>query len=164
MIQNILIQAGFRNLIIASNCQEARQIFSRQTLDGAILDIMLPDGDGFSLLQELRSQKDIPVLFLSAKDQDADRLQGLGLGAGDYIYQALFTERIDFTANCRTASHLSQYAAPAAGSRRRPARRHHHPLGQQHRHHTAGTTNTDSQGICTAEKAMGKPGQYRHHR
>lgn len=85
MIQNILIQAGFRNLIIASNCQEARQIFSRQTLDGAILDIMLPDGDGFSLLQELRSQKDIPVLFLSAKDQDADRLQGLGLGADDYI-------------------------------------------------------------------------------
>ena len=85
MIQNILIQAGFRNLSTASSCQEARQIFSRQVLDGAILDIMLPDGDGFSLLQELRSQKDIPVLFLSAKDQDADRLQGLGLGADDYI-------------------------------------------------------------------------------
>lgn len=85
MIQNILLQAGFRNLVTASSCQEARQIFSRQALDGAILDIMLPDGDGFSLLQELRSQKDIPVLFLSAKDQDADRLQGLGLGADDYI-------------------------------------------------------------------------------
>ncbi len=85
MIQNILIQAGFRHLATASSCQEARQIFSRQPLDGAILDIMLPDGDGFSLLQELRSQKDIPVLFLSAKDQDADRLQGLGLGADDYI-------------------------------------------------------------------------------
>lgn len=85
MIQNILIQAGFRNLVTASSCQEARQIFSRQTLDGAILDIMLPDGDGFSLLQEFHAKKDIPVLFLSAKDQDADRLRGLGLGADDYI-------------------------------------------------------------------------------
>lgn len=84
MIQNILLQAGFRNLVTASSCQEARQIFSRQALDGAFR-YMLLIGDGFSLLQELRSQKDIPVLFLSAKDQDADRLQGLGLGADDYI-------------------------------------------------------------------------------
>lgn len=85
MIQNILIQAGFQNIVTASNCQQARQIFTRQQLDGAVLDIMLPDGDGFSLLQELHAQRNIPVLFLSAKDQDADRLQGLGLGADDYI-------------------------------------------------------------------------------
>lgn len=85
MIQNILLQAGFQNILTASNCQQARRIFSRQKLDGAILDIMLPDGDGFSLLQEIHEQRDIPVLFLSAKDQDADRLQGLGLGADDYI-------------------------------------------------------------------------------
>ena len=49
MIQNILLQAGFRNILTASSCQQARQIFARQPLDGAILDIMLPDGDGFSL-------------------------------------------------------------------------------------------------------------------
>lgn len=85
MIQNILLQAGFKNVFVASNCQQARQVFQRQKLDGAILDIMLPDGDGFSLLQEIHAQRDIPVLFLSAKDQDADRLQGLGLGADDYI-------------------------------------------------------------------------------
>lgn len=85
MIQNILLQAGFRNILTASNCQQARQIFARQPLNGAILDIMLPDGDGFSLLQELHNCRDIPVLFLSAKDQAADRLQGLGLGADDYI-------------------------------------------------------------------------------
>ena len=85
MIHNILIQAGFQNIVTASSYQEARQVFSRQCPDAAVLDIMLPDGDGFSLLQELRSVKDIPVLFLSAKDQDADRLQGLGLGADDYI-------------------------------------------------------------------------------
>lgn len=85
MIQNILLQAGFQRIMSASNCVQARQIFTHQPLDGAILDIMLPDGDGFTLLQEIHEQRDIPVLFLSAKDQDADRLQGLGLGADDYI-------------------------------------------------------------------------------
>lgn len=67
MIQNILLQAGFRNLVTASSCQEARQIFSRQALDGAILDIMLPDGDGFSLLQELRSKRISPYYFYLPK-------------------------------------------------------------------------------------------------
>ena len=85
MIYNILIQAGFQNVTTASSCAQARQILLRQPPDAAVLDIMLPDGDGFSLLQELQAQRDIPVLFLSAKDQDADRLQGLGLGADDYI-------------------------------------------------------------------------------
>lgn len=85
MIQNILVQAGFQNILTASSCAQARQIFNHQQVDGAVLDIMLPDGDGFVLLQELHAQRDIPVLFLSAKDQDADRLQGLGLGADDYI-------------------------------------------------------------------------------
>lgn len=50
-----------------------------------ILDIGLPDGDGFSLMNQIRSRSDVPVLFLSARDEDSDRLLGLGLGADDYI-------------------------------------------------------------------------------
>lgn len=46
---------------------------------------MLPDGDGFSLLQTFRQKSNIPVLFLSARGEDEDRLLGLGLGADDYI-------------------------------------------------------------------------------
>ena len=46
---------------------------------------MLPDGDGFSLFQEFRVHTDLPILFLSARDQDNDRLLGLGLGADDYL-------------------------------------------------------------------------------
>ena len=48
-----------------------------------ILDINLPDGDGFSLFRALRAKADVPALFLSARDADADRLFGLGLGADD---------------------------------------------------------------------------------
>lgn len=46
---------------------------------------MLPDGDGFSLLTSIRQFSEIPVLFLSARGEDEDRLLGLGLGADDYI-------------------------------------------------------------------------------
>ncbi len=50
-----------------------------------ILDINLPDGDGFSLMQKIRMLSQTPVLFLSARDEDNDRLLGLGLGADDYM-------------------------------------------------------------------------------
>ena len=50
-----------------------------------ILDINLPDGDGFGLFRTLRTESDVPALFLSARDADADRLFGLGLGADDYL-------------------------------------------------------------------------------
>lgn len=46
---------------------------------------MLPDKDGFSLMEQLRSFTDVPIIFLTAKDEAADKLAGLGLGADDYI-------------------------------------------------------------------------------
>ena len=46
---------------------------------------MLPDGDGFSLLERLRTFTAIPVLFLTARGEDEDKIKGLGLGADDYM-------------------------------------------------------------------------------
>ena len=80
-----LNHAGYTWIQTASNCEDARTAFSKQRPDCMILDINLPDGDGFSLFRELRAQADIPTLFLSARDADADRLFGLGLGADDYF-------------------------------------------------------------------------------
>lgn len=72
-----------------------------------ILDINLPDGDGFTLFRTLHSMADIPALFLSARDADADRLFGLGLGADDYLTKPFLTQelllriqRIAIGANC----------------------------------------------------------------
>jgi two-component system response regulator VicR len=59
-----------------------------------LLDVNLPDGDGFSLFGELREGRDVPVLFLSARDEDADRLQGLGLGADDYITKPFLPQEL----------------------------------------------------------------------
>jgi DNA-binding response OmpR family regulator len=85
MVKDILLQNGFINVMTASNCRQARQLFNERNVDALILDVMLPDGDGFTLMQDFRSQSSIPILFLSARDEDENRLLGLGLGADDYI-------------------------------------------------------------------------------
>jgi DNA-binding response OmpR family regulator len=53
--------------------------------DLIIIDIMLPGMDGFSVINELRKKKQTPVIFLSAKNSDIDKIRGLGLGADDYM-------------------------------------------------------------------------------
>ncbi len=85
MLVEILQGAGFARVWAAADCSEARQLFAMHAPDCVVLDVMLPDGDGFSLMRELRWTRDVPILFLSARDADADRLRGLGLGADDYI-------------------------------------------------------------------------------
>lgn len=57
----------------------------RETADLAILDVMLPDGSGFALAKEIRASSDIPLIFLTAKDSESDRILGFELGADDYI-------------------------------------------------------------------------------
>lgn len=84
MVKEILIQAGYETAP-ALSCAQALEQFQAIQPDAVLLDVNLPDGDGFSLFGKLRERRDVPVLFLSARDEDADRLQGLGLGADDYI-------------------------------------------------------------------------------
>lgn len=85
MTKQILIQEGFKFIYTASNCKEGNSLFQKVQPQLIILDVMLPDGDGFSFLQNLRQTSSTPVLFLSARDEDENRLLGLGLGADDYI-------------------------------------------------------------------------------
>ncbi len=85
MVNEILRREGFMKIVSAADCKEARQLFAHEKPDGVILDVSLPDGDGFSLMREFRAASAVPVLFLSARDEDENRLLGLGLGADDYI-------------------------------------------------------------------------------
>lgn len=94
LVSGSLRQAGYRTVDTAAGCAEARACFAAHRPDVMILDINLPDGDGFSLFRELRRQADIPALFLSARDADADRLFGLGLGADDYLTKPFLTQEL----------------------------------------------------------------------
>lgn len=85
MIEGFLRKDGFFRIYSATDCSSALSICQTDKPDIAILDVMLPDGDGFSLLSSIRQFSEMPVLFLSARGEDEDRLLGLGLGADDYI-------------------------------------------------------------------------------
>ena len=86
--------AGYRNIATAADCRSARAAFSQQRPELMVLDINLPDGDGFALFRQLRAQADVPALFLSARDADADRLFGLGLGADDYLTKPFLMQEL----------------------------------------------------------------------
>lgn len=85
LIAAILKEDGYQEVLTAWSVKEGLKVFYEERPDMAILDIMLPDGDGFDLFRRIREETEIPILFLSAKDEDEDRLFGLGLGADDYI-------------------------------------------------------------------------------
>nr|WP_085981550.1 response regulator transcription factor [Paenibacillus riograndensis] len=85
MIELFLRKEGFFRIYAAGDYRTALALCRLEKPDVAILDVMLPDGDGFSLLSSIRTFSDMPVLFLSARGEDEDRLLGLGLGADDYI-------------------------------------------------------------------------------
>lgn len=69
----------------AEDGQQALEELHRQKIDLCLLDIMMPEMDGYRVLQELRRESNIPVIILSAKDADSEKILGLNLGADDYI-------------------------------------------------------------------------------
>lgn len=85
MIKESLSIAGFTQLITATSRAEALQVLACESVDLAILDIMLPDGSGFDVLRDIRQHSAIPVLFLSAISDIEKQYQGFELGADDYI-------------------------------------------------------------------------------
>lgn len=86
--------AGYGKIRTAQSCGGARAAFAAGQPELMILDINLPDGDGFSLFRALRVKADVPALFLSARDADADRLFGLGLGADDYLTKPFLMQEL----------------------------------------------------------------------
>lgn len=93
MLGEILSHAGYE-VDSALDCAGALECFRAAPPDAVLLDVMLPDGDGFSLFRKLRAVRDVPVLFLSARDEDEARLQGLGLGADDYITKPFLPQEL----------------------------------------------------------------------
>lgn len=75
---------GYR-VLDAPNGQEALQIIEKEPIHLAIVDIMMPVMNGITMVMKVREKYDFPILFLSAKSEDIDKINGLNIGADDYI-------------------------------------------------------------------------------
>lgn len=95
---------GFK-IDIEENGRKALRKGLKIEYDMVILDIMLPDIDGFEVCKRLREKKDIPILFVSAKTDDIDKIRGFGLGADDYITKPFSPSELV----ARVKAHLSRY-------------------------------------------------------
>lgn len=73
------------NVLKFYNGHDALQCIENKSIDLAILDVMLPDVNGFSICQQIREKNNFPVIMLTAKDEEIDKITGLTLGADDYI-------------------------------------------------------------------------------
>ncbi len=94
MEQKLLLKEGYESIFTAQDCGQTMKKVLEIQPHLIVLDIMLPDGNGFDLYQKLRKITGAPILFLSARDEDADRIAGLGLGADDYITKPFLPEEL----------------------------------------------------------------------
>ena len=81
----IYLEAEGYHVLTAFNGREALDVFAREPVDLILLDIMMPGMDGITTLSRLREQSNVPVIFLTAKSEDTDKVLGLNVGADDYI-------------------------------------------------------------------------------
>ncbi len=106
---SMALEAEGYNVKSFSDGQAALAAFATMTPDIAILDIKMPRMDGMELLRRLRQKSDVPVIFLTSKDEEADEQLGLELGADDYIKKP-FSQRL-LLARVRAVLRRSQIGA-----------------------------------------------------
>lgn len=94
MVVSILREAGFCQIATAKTVNEALDLTDKFQPELAILDVMLPDGNGFSLMEKRKGG--YPILFLTARGEDEDKFKGFGLGADDYVVKPFLPKELLF--------------------------------------------------------------------
>jgi two-component system, OmpR family, response regulator len=84
LLVDYLARNGFEAIPAASG-KELGQMLARHAIDLVVLDLMLPDADGLTLCRDLRARSGLPVLMLTARGEETDRILGIEMGADDYI-------------------------------------------------------------------------------
>ncbi len=107
LVRIALERAGYR-VLTASDGRSALTHVARENPDLIVLDIGLPEVDGFEVCRKIRATSEVPILFLTARDDEIDRILGLELGADDYVTKP-FSPR-ELVARIRTIMKRSQNA------------------------------------------------------
>jgi len=84
LVKAYLVQAGFK-VVTAYDGKQALSVFKLEQPALVILDLMLPELDGLDVARAIRKDSDVPIIMLTARTEDADRIAGLELGADDYV-------------------------------------------------------------------------------
>ena len=108
LIATMLDTAGYQ-AVLAGSCSEAKILFASYLPDLVILDLGLPDGDGIEVLNQIRGESLVPVLVLSARADEADKIDALDRGANDYITKPFGAGEL--LARVRAALRNNRYSA-----------------------------------------------------
>ena len=104
LVEIYLVSDGYR-VFKAENAKEGLDIFDRENIHLALLDIMMPGMDGLEMCRKIRETNNIPIIMLSARSTDLDKILGLGTGADDYVVKPF--NPLELTA--RVKSQLRRY-------------------------------------------------------
>lgn len=85
LIEISLRKEGFKNIYRAERGKKAIEIIDKENIELAVLDVMLPDMEGYDICRYIRLKSNMPVIFLSAKGDEEDRIIGLATGTDDYV-------------------------------------------------------------------------------
>lgn len=107
------LEANSFSVKTASNGTDGLQLALNEEFDLILLDIMLPEIDGLEICRKIRDVIDIPILLVSAKKEDLDKIKGLGYGADDYIVKPFSPSELV----ARVIAHISRYQRLTAKKR-----------------------------------------------
>lgn len=114
LMETVLHKEGIANIVTAGTIAEGWAKFQKFDPSLVLLDIMLPDGEGYDLCKQIREVSNVPILFLSAKDEEIDKLLGLAIGGDDYITKPFSPKEVAYRvkAQLRRAGFSEEKAAP----------------------------------------------------
>lgn len=112
-VERDYLQASGYAADIAANGDEGLRLALSEPYDLLVLDLMLPGVDGYEICKQVREAKDIPILMVSAKKEDIDKIRGLGLGADDYVSKPFSVGEL----MARIKAHLARYERLTSHSR-----------------------------------------------
>ncbi|MFJ5671600.1 response regulator transcription factor [Bacillus safensis] len=108
LINTVLTREGIDRVITASTARDGLAKFHQEQPDLVILDIMLPDGEGYDICRQIRETSHCPIIFVSAKGEESDKIVGLAIGGDDYITKPFSPKEVAYRvkAQLRRLSYL----------------------------------------------------------
>ncbi|MCA0924139.1 MULTISPECIES: response regulator transcription factor [Bacillus] len=111
LIDTVLTREGIDQVLTASTARDGLSLFHQEQPDLVILDIMLPDGEGYDICKQIRDVSHVPIIFLSAKGEESDKIVGLAIGGDDYITKPFSPKEVAYRVKAQLRR--SSYVQPS---------------------------------------------------